>query len=184
MPATLDELHHEHINTARLMDVLEHQLKLLEESGSVNIQLIRDVTEYIIHYPDLYHHPKEDLVFELLRHKDREIEPVINHLLEEHKKLTDSAANLAGVIDDFENNKNAEILARVLQEYIDLTRSHMNIEETELFPKANKLLTEDDWQEIEAGFTYVDDPLFGKVIHKQYENIFNSIIEIEEKRKR
>ena len=104
---------------------------------------------------------------------------MINHLLEDHKALTDSAVNLTRVIKETQENNNAEILVNQLQNYIDLTRSHMNIEETKIFPKANELLTEDDWLQVEAGFKCVDDPLFGKVIHKQYENIFNSIIDIE-----
>ncbi len=179
MSTTLDELHQEHINTAKLMDVLENQIKLFQENGLVKLQLIRDITEYIISYPDLYHHPKEDFVFELLRHKDKEIESVINHLLEDHKTLTDSAVNLTRILNELQDNDNVEILINPLQKYVDLTRSHMNIEETKVFPKANELLTENDWRQIEAGFNNAEDPLFGKVIHKQYENIFKSIIDIE-----
>jgi hemerythrin-like domain-containing protein len=182
MSTTLDKLHQEHINTAKLMDVLENQIKLFQENGYINFQLIRDITEYIISYPDLYHHPKEDHVFELLRHKDKEIETVINHLLEDHKTLTDSAINLTSLLNELKDNHNPEKLIKPLQHYVDLTRAHMDIEETKVFPKAKELLTEDDWQQIEAGFNNVEDPLFGKVIHKQYENTFNSIIEIGSKK--
>jgi hemerythrin-like domain-containing protein len=69
MSTTLNELHQEHINITRLMDVFENQIEQLEENGHVNLQLIRDITDYIMHYPDLYHHPKEDLIFKLLRHQ-------------------------------------------------------------------------------------------------------------------
>jgi hemerythrin-like domain-containing protein len=178
MSTTLDNLHQEHINTAKLMGVLENQIKLFQENGDINLQLIRDITEYIISYPDLYHHPKEDLVFELLRHKDKEIETVINHLLEDHKTLTDSAINLTRVLSKLKDNDNAKRLIKPLQNYVDLTRSHMDIEETKVFPKADELLSEEDWQQIEEGFNSAEDPLFGKVIHKRYENTFNSIIEI------
>ncbi len=179
MSTTLNELQQEHININKLMAIIENQIKQFKVSGHVNLDLIRNISEYIIYYPDLYHHPKEDLVFEILRHKEKEIESVINHLLEEHKTLTDSAINLTMLIKETQENNNAERLVNQLQNYIDLCRSHMNTEETKIFPKANELLTENDWLQIEAGFKYVDDPLFGKVIHKQYKNIFNSIIDIE-----
>ena len=171
-------LKQDHINIARLMDVLESQARLLEKNNHANLQLITDIVEYIMNYPDLYHHPREDLVFELLRHKDKEIELVINHLLGEHKVLTETAINLSEMLRNINANdkKQIRILADLLQKYINLSRSHMDNEECNIFPRAKQVLTEEDWAEVERGFVYKDDPLFGKVIYKQYQHIYDSII--------
>ncbi|MBL1143179.1 MAG: hypothetical protein HND53_14270 [Proteobacteria bacterium] len=179
MSMMLDKLHQEHINITKLIDVLEKQINSYQENGSINLQLIRDISDYIIHYPDLYHHPKEDLVFELLRHKDKQIEPVINRLLNDHKILYESATSLSRELNRLKDSSNAEILVKQLKNYIALSRSHMDVEEAILFPRAKELLTENDWQQVETGFNYVEDPVFGKVIYKQYENILNSIIDDE-----
>lgn len=160
------------------MDVLQNQTSLLEKTGAANLRLITDIVEYITNYPDLYHHPREDLIFELLRHKDKEMVPVIDHLLGEHKLLTETAIDLAERLGHLhaQEKEQIRILAELLRKYINLTRSHMDIEEGKLFPRAKQVLTEEDWAEIEKGFVYTDDPLFGKIILKQYQHIYDSII--------
>lgn len=171
-------LQQDHINISRLMDLLESQVRLLEENNPANLQLISDIVEYIMNYPDLYHHPREDLIFEILRHRDKAIGPVINHLLGEHKVLTETAINLSEMLRNINANDKEQIrtLADLLQKYINLSRSHMDIEESNLYPCAKQALTEEDWEEIEKGSVYKDDPLFGKVIYKQYQHIYDSII--------
>ena len=178
MNKMLKMLNQEHINICRLMDVLDSQTRLLEENGRANLQLITDIIEYISNYPDLYHHPREDLIFELLRHKDKEIIPIIDHLLDEHKMLTVTAINLAERLGHLHANekKHIQVLAELLRKYINLTLSHMDIEESKLFPRAKQVLTDKDLAEIDKGFVYKDDPLFGKVIYKQYQHIYDSII--------
>ena len=170
-------LKQDHINISRLMDALEGQTTLLENNGNANLQLIADIVEYIMNYPDLYHHPGEDLVFETLRHRDKEIGPVIDRLLGEHKVLTETAINLFELLGNINANEKAQIrtLAGVLRRYISLSRSHMDIEESKLFPRAKQVLTKEDWAEIERGFVYKDDPLFGKILYKQYQHIYDSI---------
>ena len=176
MNKMLNMLKQEHINISRLMDVLETQISLLEDNGQANLQLIKDIVEYITYYPDLYHHPKEDLVLELLRHKDKEIIPVIDHLLDEHKILTEAAINLAERLRNIHGKENTRMLAEQLRKYINLCRSHMDCEESKLFPRAQQVLTDEDWAEIDKGFVLKDDPLFGKIIYKQYQHIYDSII--------
>lgn len=178
MSKILKILHQDHINISRLLDLLESQVKFLEENIQANLQLIRDMVDYIMNYPDLYHHPLEDLVFELLRHKDRDIGPVIDHLLGEHKILTETTICLAGMLGNIhsDDKEQTRILADLLQKYVNLSRSHMDIEESNLFPRAKQILTDGDWTEIEKGFNCKDDPLFGKVIFQQYQSIYDSIV--------
>lgn len=171
-------LKQDHINNSRLMDLLEWQVRLLENNSPANLKLVADIVEYIMNYPDLYHHPKEDLIFELLRHKDKEIEPVIDHLIDEHKVLTEAAINLSEMLGNINANEKSQIqiLSDLLRKYINLSRSHMDIEESKLFPLAKQVLTSRDWADIDTGLDYKDDPLFGKVIYKQYQHIYDSII--------
>jgi hemerythrin-like domain-containing protein len=176
MAKTLEKLHQEHVHISRLLDVLEKQVLLLEESEQADTRLLADIAEYIMNYPDLYHHPQEDLVFELLRHKDNEIIPVIDRLINEHKIMTEMAITLSELLGGSKKEEKSPQLINLLSEYIVLSRSHMNIEEEKLFPRAKQILTDNDWTEIDTGFTCQGDPLFGELIHKQYKNIYNSII--------
>ena len=176
MNKTLEKLKQDHINISRLMDLLDIQTSQLENNGPADLKLITDIIEYITNYPDLYHHPLEDLVFELLRHKDKEIGPVIDHLLGEHKMLTETSINLADMLGNRNVKVHTRILAERLQQYINLSRSHMDIEESILFPRTKQVLTNEDWAEIDKGFVYTEDPLFGKIIYQQYQHIYDSII--------
>ena len=176
MTKTLDNLHQEHHLISRLLDVLEEQVRLLEENERADTRLIADVAEYIMNYPDLYHHPKEDLIFELLRYKDIGIVPVIDQLIGEHKTMTEMAMTLSALLAGPDNRSQSQLLVDLLRKYIDLSRSHMNIEEEKLFPSARQALTEEDWIQIDTGFTCQGDPLFGDVIRKQYQHIYDSII--------
>lgn len=172
----LDILHQEHIHISKLMNVLEEQVRLLQENGHADMRLIVEIAEYSMNYPDLYHHPKEDLIFELLRRKDDEIVPVIDQLISEHKTMAEMAITLSGLLSNSLTRESLELLVEQLQKYIGLIRTHMNVEENILFPRAKQLLTDDDWAETDAGFTSQGDPFLGDVIQKQYRNIYNSII--------
>jgi hemerythrin-like domain-containing protein len=176
MAKTLEKLHQEHVHISRLLDLLEKQVLLLEGSEQADTQLLTDIVEYIMNYPDLYHHPQEDLVFELLRHKDDEIIPIIDRLISEHKIMTERAITLSELLGDLKKEEKSQQLIKLLREYIDLSRNHVNIEEETIFPRAKQILTDDDWTEIDTGFTSQGDPLFGEVLHKQYKKIYDSII--------
>ena len=87
------------------------------------------------------------------------------------------AITLNELLDGSKKEEKTPKLINLLREYIDLSRSHMNIEEETIFPRAKQILTDDDWTEIDTGFTCQGDPLFGELIHKQYKNIYDSIID-------
>ena len=176
MTKTLDSLHQEHHLISRLLDVLEEQVRLLEQSEQADTRLIADIAEYIMNYPDIYHHPKEDLIFEVLRYKDSKIVPIINQLIIGHKTMTEMAIMLSELIAGPDKRSQTGLLVDLLHRYIEFSRSHMDIEEKEIFPRAREVLTDDDWTQIDTGFNYQGDPLFGDVIQKQYQHIYDSII--------
>jgi branched-chain amino acid transport system ATP-binding protein len=86
------------------------------------------------------------------------------------------AINLNDILSRFDEKEHTHILIDLLREYIYLIRSHMDVEESKSFPRAKQVLTDDDWSEIDEGFSYKDDPLFGKIIYKQYQDIYDSIV--------
>ena len=63
MPDTLDQWHTEHVNFAKLLNLLEAELDLFHEGDSPNYELMLDIMFYMTHYPDVLHHPREDLAF-------------------------------------------------------------------------------------------------------------------------
>ena len=62
-----------------------------------------------------------------------------------------------------------------MQHYIDFYLAHMALEERELLPLAERVLTKDDWEELDAAFRRNRDPLTGHAPEADYEALFSRI---------
>ncbi len=177
MAELIKQLHQEHINTAVLLDALEEHAAVLSAGGSPNFRLMYDIIHYMVTYPDTVHHPREDLIFTRLQAKDRESGDAVAQLLEEHKTLAEYGQQVAdalyvvlagGVIAV------GSILESV-QAYLRLVRSHMDLEEGNVFPRARCALSDDDWLEIEAQLPPAHDPMFGGTVERRYRELYECI---------
>lgn len=178
MTSMLDRLHADHANITRLLTLLERQAAMLEARRPTDVRLLADIFQYIAHFPDLYHHPLEDFIFELLRRRDPDSREVIDEILGQHKELTNRTLALLNVLAACSGSA---IFSRVglvtqLRDYILLAHQHMDIEESRLFPQARAVLTAQDWQSIEQALCIEDDPLFGRVISRQYRWLYDAIM--------
>ena len=52
----------DHRNMAMLLDSLDREIDKLAASGETDYDLVRDIMLYLTEYPDVVHHPKEDIV--------------------------------------------------------------------------------------------------------------------------
>ena len=168
----------EHINFARLLDLLEGQLDLFHKGDAPSYPLMLDVMYYMTHYPDLFHHPKEDLAFAKVREREASAKAVVDELMGQHIVLRESGGKLVEHLDGIVNG--AAILARESVEapgrtYVEYFRNHMHKEETELFPSASTVLRKEDWAAIDAVMHDRQDPLFGKTVEKRYEALQRQI---------
>src|SRR5678815_1568332 len=55
--------HAEHLNFVALLDVLEAELDRFSRGKAPDYELMLDIMFYMTHYPDVLHHPKEDVAF-------------------------------------------------------------------------------------------------------------------------
>ena len=63
MTNDIDKLQSEHTDFAKLLDLLEAQIGLFHRGEQPDYNLMLDIFYYMTHYPDRFHHPKEDLAF-------------------------------------------------------------------------------------------------------------------------
>jgi hemerythrin-like domain-containing protein len=66
--------------------------------------------------------------------------------------------------------------AKAVDIYADFHWNHMRMEEDELMPLAQRVLTAEDWKEIDAAFTANDDPMFGKAPRDEFAALFRLIV--------
>ena len=62
-------------------------------------------------------------------------------------------------------------------DYLNLSRNHMQMEEVLFFPAARKDLKPADWKELELAVENAEDPVFGEVKHERYSNLFQKIMD-------
>lgn len=177
MPNVIQQLRTDHLNMSRLLDILETQLGLFHEGENPDYILMMDIMQYMGHYPDLFHHPKEDLLFRKLTERDAGVKLVVKDLMNKHETLAEDGKrfmdSLRSVLS--ESLVEREVLESQGRDYIATLRRHIKVEETQVFPMADKLLSAEDWEEIEGAIGSIEDPLFGRAVQQEYLALYDYI---------
>jgi hypothetical protein len=69
--------------------------------------------------------------------------------------------------------------SRLVHNFIEHQRQHMQNEERSLFPAAVEALLPEGWAEIDARMKNPQDPLFNDVIEKKYQSLHRTILQWE-----
>ena len=126
----------------RLLDLLEEQLARIE-TGTPDYDLILEIIDYFRSFPDLHHHPKEDLVFRTLMRRDPAQAARFGDLEAEHETCSDQLDRFArAVVVALLEAETPRTFADLARAFIDTERRHMAGEENVLFPAAMQCLTE------------------------------------------
>ena len=182
MSKLIENLHEDHKNIARLLQLLKDQLSHLQAGEFTDFPLLADIMHYFANYPDRHHHPCEDIIFEVLSEKDESAKYAIDRILDEHKKMLNASNRLYDEFNQLQGNAifSREKLVNELGDYIEKYYQHMNKEENELLPLAEKVLSENDWAAISDKIGVQEDPLFGETLDKEYESLYRSIMSTAE----
>jgi hemerythrin-like domain-containing protein len=163
MTDVIDSLHQDHANLARLLDALERQLVVFDQGETPDYDIVQGVVDYCLDYPDLYHHPKEDLVLERLQAVDPVAAAAIGELAAEHEDLARLTRRFAdavhAILQDLEVPRGP--FDHAARRFLDAYREHMDKEEQAFLPAARRSLSEADLADIEARLSSREDPLFG-----------------------
>ena len=178
MPEIINQLQIDHQNINRLLNLLEEQTAHLEAGEYTDLQLIADVMHYFVNYPDIQHHPREDLIFSSIKDKASDFDDLIKEIYREHKTMAEDSIKIQEEISQMQGNAiiSREKIVNDLKNYINTYYSHIEKEETKLFSLARNILTDEDWKEIDDKMQFVDDPLFGKILNDQYASLYKVIL--------
>jgi branched-chain amino acid transport system ATP-binding protein len=149
-----------------------------EEGKAVSLDLLHTMIDYIDSFLDRFHHPKEDeYLFRVLRGRKPEMEPVLNQMREDHYQGRRQLERVRAAVEAYDTEGKAALpgLRAALDEYIELERKHIGVEEREILPQARAVLTHDDWVEINEAFGANRDPLFSHSRQRRFELLFNTI---------
>jgi len=174
MSRTLEQLRQDHCHADRVLDVLAACCESTRLRNTTDYARILDILRYMTDYPDLFHHPREDLMMERLLRRSPGARPLVDEVAREHrelaaqgKRLWECARTALSVPDGA-----AEATRAQSQRYICAQRAHMNKEEAALFPLAERMLSADDWNALERALGQRPDPLFGPRVAAEYRALY------------
>ena len=171
------ELHRDHVNIAALARVAEGVLKAIEADDDPDYELLEDVMRYLTGYSDATHHPNEDVVFEVLERRAPEAAPDIGAIASEHDRLVEQGRVFLERLEALKDEaivSRAELL-RSARAYFSALHKHMSVEESTLFPLADRRLTEADWHAIREQILVATDPLFGPTKDANFRRLWERI---------
>ena len=174
----LRRLNNEHKYFSALLDALSMQIKELRPGGKPDYYTMRDMVDYLINFPDQYHHPMEDAVYEKLRENHHGSTSMVIELLAEHNDMAAVTRSLKEKLDAMCSGSPSitrPILQAQLEEYLLLYRRHIDMEESKTFPLDKKYLKESDWQEIESSMRSPEDPVFGAGVTRRYRKVVRAL---------
>lgn len=180
IPKTIEQLQLDHRNMTRLLGLLQSELEASRAGDTLDFDLLGSVMEYTLHYPDLCHHPKEDLVFRRMLLRDPTAGARVGDLLKEHAHLAELTRQFAAALHNREHDVEMPRawFDKLLETYITAGRRHIAEEEHSFFPLAMVTLSDSDWDEIDAVTTAKPDPLFGGHLTEGFRRLHDRIMRL------
>jgi hemerythrin-like domain-containing protein/quercetin dioxygenase-like cupin family protein len=161
----------EHERFSKLIELIELQLDGFARGMDPDYELLQDIFFYLTHYPDRFHHPREDRILARLATRDPACQPLVDELAGHHREIAASGARFLDCLTRALHGtpQSRQAVERPAREYVALYRKHMALEEQQMFPLGRKWLRADDWAELDAELTSGEDPLFGERVADCYQ---------------
>jgi len=180
MKESLHIIKQEHRNLFRVVNVLDHIIREDDGKRKPDFELMENILDYVESFTDTYHHPKEDeFLFRALRRRDSNAEAIIDELEEEHRNCPASLEKMKAALQDYKQKWPAggEAFKDLTATYLKFQTKHLQKEEGVVLPMAQRALTEDDWQEIDAAFANNEDPIFGPKGRAETRSMYSRIVQ-------
>ncbi|MDO9514537.1 MAG: hemerythrin domain-containing protein [Syntrophales bacterium] len=168
----------EHRLIERMLALVEHTLKGIEATGTVDPVFIDTAVDFIRTYADQTHHGKEeDILFRDLDKKDLSDKDrrIMNELIEEHvfgrktvKELVEANTRYRGG-----DKSAADAVAAGLRTLADFYPRHIEKEDKVFFPSSRDYFSDKEDTAMLAEFWEFDR----KMIHEKYQSLVESLEE-------
>jgi hemerythrin-like domain-containing protein len=178
----IEILRQEHCNIEKLLLVLERELGVFARGDRPDYEVIHAVIAYFQVYPDVYHHPLEDLVFEKLKVRDPTSATQIGDLAADHRRGAERLRRVAQAVEKVLADRELlrQAINDIISDFIEHERRHMAMEERDFFPAAVRALQPEDWVEITSRSTNQSNPLFSEVAEERFEVVRSHILQLEQ----
>ncbi len=157
----LEELRAEHRTMRKLLEMLQRQIELVADDRQPNGDLLLEITEYFRSFPDLFHHPKEELILRRAADRNPDAQNALAALEKAHEVSNKELGRFSRAVvrlliepHDAEDRFLSAALA-----FIESERRQLAWEDQQLFRLAEESLNDNDWSQIEVSLTGLADPV-------------------------
>lgn len=161
----------EHRHMATVMQLFLDQLQALDEGQTVDAHVLYEIMEYMVSWPDRYHHPREDLIYSRVAELSPKAADEVDTLQRDHDKTAENGNKLLLDIQAWrDGTQPAAKLVKAGRAYVDHIYEHMNVEEKVVFPHIESVLTLEDWRELadDDRLQAVSLPVFGPRVQREF----------------
>lgn len=150
----------------------------------LDYKMLRAMLFYIDEFPEKVHHTKEsELLFPKLRERSGELGAVLDRLDSDHRSSHRAVRELEHELTVLEMMSEAadaesrrDRFDAKVQTYVTSYLDHMRIEELEVLPLAERVLSAADWIELDAAFMKNRDPLTHREGDDAFRPLFKRIL--------
>jgi hemerythrin-like domain-containing protein len=150
--------------SAMLRSVLLMLAQHRPDSAPLDCASLRAILFYLDEFPEKRHHRKESqLLFPKLRARTPLSRAMLDRLDEDHARGEHRIRELEHLLLGCEmmGESRFQAFQDAATRYVEFYFAHMLMEEREVLPLAEEVLTGDDWAELDEAFTSDRDPLGG-----------------------
>lgn len=180
--STLRILRNEHAALAAMLQSIPLLLAQHRRNGSLpDFAALRAMLFYVDEFPEKRHHRKESaLLFPKLRARSPLAREMLDQLDADHARGERDIRDLEHVLLGFEmlGEPRRAAFEQAASRYVAFYLAHMAMEEQHILPLAEKVLTADDWAELDAAFKTNCDPLTGHPPETDYRALFSRIVNL------
>lgn len=179
MSNLVEQIHADHVNAARILDLVEAEVDRARSEEMPDLDLLEDAMRYLINYLDLVHHPVEDSMFAKLVQNEPGAADEVEVLRQEHQTLARLGSEFLEIVKAAEHGDFVlrEDMVKRGTEYAETLRSHMDAEEVGPLKRARASLTSEDLDEVKAAYASAHDPLMMDSLKAEYAALYRSLFE-------
>lgn len=155
-----------------MLEVLQRLCERMESADPFLTDHLDQVLEFLKVFVDTCHHGKEeDILFPALEKVGMtEKEDLINELLAEHRTGRDLVRDMGVALDGLKGGteNTSSVIADKAREYIALLQKHIQKENADLFPMAQRRLPQNEQEELAQHFDRLEKEKIGIGRHEEF----------------
>jgi len=172
-----EELIYEHKAITSMLSVMNTISNNIKEKKVFYTNDVEKIIDFLSIYVEKCHRNKEENVFYPTLLLSKYPPEGVGEMINEHKLAKGCLNEIACCVENFKlgSTFSGEMIADCMANYVQLIEDHIQKEENDYFPLANKVLSKDAQTEISKQFKLINDEFVGQDIQTRYDELLKSL---------